>query len=366
MPRLIFKRGKVEYHIPHGILKKLVELGKESRITGLEKGTELCSISKKRHPTEITGTGRECTGDSCSIKIEDCGDAPSTGDFHTHPCAEDYVRKPQRASFGDLLYLLWKSKYTASPGLGCRIGVAPRGLSSIQCDKVKRIPNDKEMQSLEMKFDKYSNFLGEEVINKNEYFYPTQEIQIDGKIEDKYVYKLNINSRLFSKYPIKYPGEIRWMNTRYFLQKLADKDVIESIEDNNYYLIEDIEDKIKKGMELDPMVMVIDKITFSTYLAKYAPIEIKNKIKDITAAIRRVEEEFGEHPSPEVIERELPSQADITEMVQSLDPTIIDITEDRIYKVVDYEFGGILAALAARKLKITRIPVIKVYKWQTV
>lgn len=355
MPRLIFKKGKVEYYIPHGIIKKLVELGKESRVSGLEKGTELCGRPKKEGPTEITGIGRVCTGDSCSVQVKDCGSVPSIGDFHTHPCVDYYVREPQRASFGDLLYLLWRAKYSAWPGLGCRIGVTPSGLSSIECDKVRRIPSDEEMQALEDKYDKYKEFFAEKVINQSKYFYPSRKIQIDGKIEDKYKYNLNLDSPLFKEYS---EGEIIWMNTNYFLRKVADKEVIESIKSKESRLIEDIKDKIKKNAKLDPLLMVIAGAPFPHYLDEYAPTRVKNKIRAIEAAKQKVEEELGKTETD--IGGEIELSPTIAEIVQSLDTTVIDINieEDIVYKVVDYE--GVSRALAARDLGITRVPVIKV------
>jgi len=354
MPRLIFKKGKVEYHIPHGIIKKLVEMGKESRVSGLEKGTELCGIPKEEGPTEITGIGRVCTGDSCSVQVKDCGSVPSIGDFHTHPCADGYVREPQRASFGDLLYLLWRAKYSAWPGLGCRIGVTPTGLSSIECDKVKRIPSDEEMQALENKYDECWGRLGEKVINKSKYFYPSQKILIDGKIEDKYEYNLNWDSPLFKEYS---EGEITWMNTNYFLRKVADREVIESIKSKESHLIEDIKDKIKKNAKLDPLLMVIVGLSFSQYLDEYAPTRVKKKIKAIEAAEQKVEEELGKSKIGINVKIEL--SPTIAELIRSLDTTVthINIKKDIIYKIVDYE--GVSRALAARDLGVTRVPVIE-------
>jgi len=356
MPRLIFKKGKVEYYIPHGIIKKLVELGKESRVSGLEKGTELCGKPKKEGPTEITGIGRVCTGDSCSIEVKDCGSAPSIGDFHTHPYAEDYSGwEPQKASFGDLLYLLWRAKYSAWPGLGCRIGVTPTGLSSIECDKVKKIPSDEEMQALEDKYDEYRWRLGETVIKKSKYFYPSRKIQIDGKIEDKYEYNLNLNSPLFKEYS---EGELVWMNTNYFLRKVADREVIESIKSKESRLIEDIKDKIKKNAKLDPLLMVVVGLSFSQYLDAYAPPKVKKKIKAIEAAKQKVEEELGKSKAD--INGEIELSSTIAEIIQSLDTTVthINIKKDIIYMVFDYE--GVSRALAAKDLGITRVPVIEV------
>jgi len=352
---LIFKKGKVEYYIPHGIIKKLVELGKESRVSGLEKGTELCGKPKKEGPTEITGIGRVCTGDSCSVQVKDCGSVPSIGDFHTHPCADFYIREPQRASFADLLYLLWRAKYSAWPGLGCRIGVTPSGLTPIECDKVKRIPSDEEMQALEDKYDKYGMRLGEKVIKKSEYFYPTRKILIDGKIEDKYEYNLNLDSPLFKEYP---KGDIIWMNTNYFLRKVADKEVIESIKSKESRLIEDIKDKIKKNAKLDPLLMVVIGLSFSQYLDAYAPPRVKKKIKAIEAAKQKVEEELGKSKAD--INGEIELSSTIAEIILSLDTTVthINIKKDIIYKVFDYE--GVSRALAAKDLGVTRVPVIEV------
>jgi len=178
MPVLTFKKKWVEYFIPQSIVEKLVSLGKETQKTGLEKGVEFCSDAEEsEHPTMITGLGKECTGTSCSIKVEDCGDAPSCGCFHTHALMR--VKDPQRASYGDLLALLWDAKYTSLPGIGCRIGMTSKGLTSIQCDKVKVIPDDKTMDKMEADYDKFKSYIGEQIIDKRKYFYPTQEIEVD-------------------------------------------------------------------------------------------------------------------------------------------------------------------------------------------
>jgi len=230
--------------------------------------------------------------------------------------------------------------------------VTPTGLSSIECDKVKRIPSDEEMQALEDKYDEYRGRLGETVIKKSKYFYPSRKIQIDGKIEDKYEYNLNWDSPLFKEY---LGGELVMMNTNYFLRKVADKEVIESIKSKESRLIEDIKDKIKKNAKLDPLLMVVVRLSFSLYLDEYAPPRVKKKIKAIEAAEQKVEEELGKSN----INVKMELSPTIAEIIQSLDTTIIDIDikKDTIYKVFDYE--GVSRALAARDLGITRVPVIE-------
>lgn len=79
------------------VLTNMLDFMEKTSNDGHERGFLLCDTPKGITP------GKKCTGNKCSIKLEDCKGWPTIGTFHTHPqvtsfSQSDYLNAFQRAT----------------------------------------------------------------------------------------------------------------------------------------------------------------------------------------------------------------------------------------------------------------------------
>lgn len=197
MPKVEFD-GKV-YEITDRVMDELLLLAGESGRIGLEKGTDLCLTLGNI----INGIGKTCTGNSCSIKIEDCGMRSSAGGFHTHPYKHIIPVHPSAPSWSDMYTILWENKYKGKPGLGCRVGIDPTGIKEMECEHVKEAPTGEWMEALSNVWDMDKGKEGwKKFPHADKYFYPSAFVEWPEK------------KRLKAEEEIKEPEELRFFRRR--------------------------------------------------------------------------------------------------------------------------------------------------------
>lgn len=130
------------YELSDELIETISEMLEETEKDGLERGVAVCLSGKNR---AVPGK-QVCTGDECSVTVENCGTGTQLGLIHTHPGGDP------EPSLTDALAAISRKKLLAGKGLtrtlNCNVtAMGPRGLMTCITPK----PSAREAMSVALK-----------------------------------------------------------------------------------------------------------------------------------------------------------------------------------------------------------------------
>lgn len=116
--------GGEKFDVEPAILEGMLDAMGKTAKDGNEHGFLMCDTSMGIAP------GKTCTGNNCSINLEDCGGLPTVGGFHSHPTV---------ASFSMSDYLIGIKRAAENPGHKHLLCVSLLD-KRVRCKALKKLP----------------------------------------------------------------------------------------------------------------------------------------------------------------------------------------------------------------------------------